>query len=130
MTSVSLQTLESLISLSANGDNFYALISTLQSLYAFLRNNSSARCEDDYLRLMAHLMDNYLNAQKKMLVRKQLSEMIVRKTQDEYSANYFKQRLLTAEIFDLLKHHHNLTGKWLVITNVDYDQQKFKVKQV
>ncbi|BAU64522.1 hypothetical protein STA3757_18940 [Stanieria sp. NIES-3757] len=82
MTIASLQTLESLINISANGDNFYALISTLQSLYAFLRDNSSPRCESDYLRLMAHLLENYLDTPKKLFLRQHLSEMIARQTQD------------------------------------------------
>jgi hypothetical protein len=49
---------------------------------------------------------------------------------DEYAARYFKQRLVKAEILNLLKQHRNLTGKWLVITSIDYDHQKFKVQQV
>ena len=130
MTITSLQTLESLISISANGDNFYALISSLQSLYAFLRDNSSPRCEDNYLRLMAHLLENYLDTPKQLLLRRHLAEMIARQTQEDYAAHYFKQRFAQAEILDLLKHHHNLTGKWLILTQVDYDHQKFKVKQV
>jgi hypothetical protein len=130
MTIASVQTLESLVSISANGDNFYALVSNLQSLYAYLRHNSSPRCEDNYLRLMTHLLENYLDASKQLFLRQHLGEMIARQIQDEGAARYFKQRFAHAEILDLLKHHRNLTGKWLVLTSVDYDRQKFKVKQV
>lgn len=130
MTIASLQTLESLISISASGDKFYALVSNLQSLYAYLRHNSSPRCEENYLLLMAHLLENYLDAPKQLFLRRSLAEMIARQTQDEYAARYFKQRLVKAEILNLLKQHRNLTGKWLVITSVDYDHQKFKVKLV
>ncbi len=130
MTNVSIENLESLISISANEDSFYHLAATIQSLYISLREKSSPRCEENYLRLMAHLLENYLDAPKKLFLRRHLSEIIARQTQDEYAAHYFKQRFAQAKILDLLKHHRELTGKWLILTNVDYDQQKFKVKQV
>ena len=130
MTDVSIQTLESLISISANEDSFYSLVSAIQGLYSSLRNDYSPRCEDNYLRLMAHLLENYLDAPKQLFLSRHLAEMIARRTQDEYAAHYFKQRFARAKILDLLKHHRNLTGKWLILTNVDYDHQKFKVKQV
>ena len=128
MTITSPPALESLISLCGNEDKFYALVWNLQSLYQFLQHNPSTRCEDNYVRLMAHLLENYLNEQKTLVLRKHLGDMIVRQTKDEYAAQYFKQRLAQANIFDLLKHHHKLTGQILVLTSVDYDRQKFKVK--
>ena len=130
MTPTSNSTLDSdsLISLLANDENFYALISKLQSLYNYLQHNSSTRCEEDYRQLMAHLLANYLDRPKQLFLRQYLGEMIARQAQDNYAAQYFKQRFATAEILDLLKHHQNLTGKRLVLTSVDYDRQKFKVK--
>ena len=130
MTIASIQTLESLISISAKEDSFYVLASTIRSLYTILREDSSPRCEDNYLRLMAHLLENYLDSPKQLFLTRHLAEMIARRTQDEYAAHYFKQRFAQAKILDLLKHHRKLTGKWLILTNVDYDHQKFKVKQV
>jgi hypothetical protein len=59
---------------------------------------------------MAHLLEKYLDASKKSFLRQHLGEIIARQTQDDYAARYFKQRLAHAEILDLLKHHHNLTG--------------------
>ena len=79
---------------------------------------------------MAHLLENYLDAPKQLFLRRHLAETIARQAQDEYAAYYFKQRFATAEILELLKHHHNLTGKRLILTHVDYDRHKFKVKQV
>jgi hypothetical protein len=79
---------------------------------------------------MAHLLENYLDTPKKLFLRQHLAEMIARQTQHDYAAHYFKQRFAHAEILDLLKHHRKLTGKWLVLTSVDYSHQKFKVKQV
>lgn len=130
MTVASIQTLESLISISVQEDSFYVLASTIQSLYSSLREQPSVKCEDNYLRLMAHLLENYLNAPKKSFLRQHLSETIARQTQDDYAAHYFKKRLASSEILELLKHHHNLTGKWLILTNVDYSHQKFKLKEV
>ena len=130
MTNVSLQSIESLITLSADGDNFYAVISTLKSLNIYLQHNSSSRCEDNYWKLMAYLIENYLDESKQLFLRQHLAEIIARQTKDEQAAGYFKQRFTTADILDLLKHHHNLTGKRLVLTRVDYDRQKFKLKQV
>ena len=128
MTDTSPQTLESLISVCANDDNFYAVISNLQSLYNYLQQNPSPRCEDDYIRLMAHLLENYLDTRKQLFLRQYLGEMIARQAQDNYSAQYFKQRFANAEILDLLKNHRKLTGRRLILTSVDYDRQKFKVK--
>ena len=130
MTNVSLQSIKSLITLSADGDNFYAVISTLQSLYTYLQHNSSSKCEDNYGKLMAYLIENYLDESKQLFLRQHLAEMIARQTKDEQAAGYFKQRFTKAELLDLLKHYHNLTGKRLVVTSVDYDRQKFKLKQV
>ena len=65
-----------------------------------------------------------------MFLRQHLAEMIARQTKDEQAAGYFKQRFTPADILDLLKHHHNLTGKRLILTSVDYNRQKFKLKQV
>ena len=59
-----------------------------------------------------------------------IANMIVGQTQDDYAAHYSKQRFAWAKILDLLKHYRKLTGKLLILTNVDYDHQKFKVKQV
>ena len=122
------QTLESLMSVCANDENFYTVISTLQSLYHYLQQNPSPRCEDDYLRLMAHLLENYLDTRKQLFLRQYLGEMIASQAQDNYSAQYFKQRFAHAEILDLLKNHRKLTGRRLILTSVDYDRQKFKVK--
>ena len=128
MTITSPPALESLISLCANEDKFYALVWNLQSLHQFLQHNPSSRCEDDYVRLMAHLLETYLNEQKTLVLRKHLGDMIVRQTKDEYAAQYFKQRLVQANILDLLNYYHKLTGQILVLSSVDYDHQKFKVK--
>ncbi|MDJ0634458.1 MAG: hypothetical protein QNJ34_14825 [Xenococcaceae cyanobacterium MO_188.B29] len=128
MTNTSPQTLESLISVCADSDNFHAVISNLQSLHQYLQHNSSPRCEDDYLKLMAHLLENYLDTPKQLFLRQYLGEMIARQAQDDYSAQYFKQRFTNAEILDLLKNHRKLTGRRLILTSVDYDRQKFKVK--
>ncbi|MDJ0593085.1 MAG: hypothetical protein QNJ72_24390 [Pleurocapsa sp. MO_226.B13] len=130
MTNISIQTLESLISISADEDNFYVLASTIQSLYTSLREQPSPRCEDNYLRMMAHLLENYLNASKQLFLRQQLAKTIARQTKDDHATHYFKQRFAKTEILELLKHHHKLTGRWLVLTHVDYERQKFKVKQV
>ena len=72
MKNVSLQSIESLITLSANGDNFYAVISTLQSLDTFLQHNSSSRYEDNYGKLMAYLIENYLDESKQLFLRQLL----------------------------------------------------------
>lgn len=127
---VSVQTLESLISISADGDSFYVLASTIQSLNSSLKEQTSTRGKENYLRLMAYLLENYLNTAKLLFLREHLAEMVARQTQDDYAARYFKQRFAKAEIHELLKHHHKLTGKWLILTHVDYDHQKFKIKQV
>ncbi len=128
MTNTSSPTLESLISFAANDENFYATISNLQSLDSYWQHNPSTQCEHDYIRLMAHLLENYLNASKKLVLRQHLVEMIARQTQDDYAAQYFKQRFTNADLLDLLQHHRSLTGTRLVLTNVDYDRQKFKLK--
>ena len=128
MTITSSPALESLISLCGNEDKFYSLVWNLQSLSQFWQHNPSTCCQDNYVRLMAHLLENYLNESKKITLRKHLGEIIVRQIKDEYAAQYFKQRLAKANLLDLLKHHHQLTGQILVLTGVDYDRQKFKVK--
>lgn len=131
MPHVSIQSFESLISISANDeDSFYVLASTLQCLYTSLREHPSTKCEENYVRLMAHFLENYLSAPKKLFLRQQLGEMIARQTQDDYAGHYFKKRFAHAQMLDLLQHHRNLTGKWLILTSVDYDYHKFKVKQV
>ena len=128
MTNTSPPLLESLISLAGNDENFLAITSHLQSLYLYLQENPSTQCEDDYVKLMAHLLENYLNAPKKLGLRQHLVEMIARQTNDDYAAQYFRQRFTHAELLDLLQHHRSLTGTRLVLTNVDYDHQKFKLK--
>ncbi len=125
----SIQTMESLISVSAKGDNFYALVSNLQGLYSFLQHNSSSRCEDNYLRLLTHLLENYLDERTKSYFRQRISQMIANHTESSSAADYFRQRFARANFLDLLKHHRKLTGKWLVLTSVDYTDQKFKIKQ-
>lgn len=130
MTNVSVASLESLISICANEDSFYVLASTIKTLYSSLQEQPSQRCEDDYLKLMAHLLENYLDAPKRRFLRQHLSEAIARETQDDYAAHYFKQRFAQGEILDLLKHHRKITGELLILTNVDYNHQKFKLKQV
>lgn len=127
---LSTQTLESLVSISADEDSFYVLASTIQSLYNSLKEDASTRGKDRYLKLMAYILESYLNKPKLSFLRQHLAEAIARQTQDDYAAHYFKQRFAKAEIYELLKQHHNLTGKWLILTHVDYDHQKFKVKQV
>ena len=126
----SIQTIESLISISAKGDNFYTLVSNLQGLYAYLRHNSSSRSEEDYLRLLAHLLENYLDEPKKRFFRQRVGQMIADHAESSSAAHYFRQRFARTKIFDLLKHHRKLTGKWLILTGVDYADQKFKVKQI
>ena len=128
MADISNPAMESLLSVCANDENFYAVVSNLQSLYTYLQDNPSPRCEDDYIRLMAHLLENYLDTRKQLFLRQHLGTMIAHHTKDDYAAQYFKQRFTQAEILDLLKHHHQLTGKRLVLTSVDYESQKFKVK--
>ena len=127
-TNSSIQTIESLISISAKGDNFYALVSNLKGLYTYLQHNSSSRCEEDYLKLLAHILENYLDERKKSLFRKRIGQMIAEHAKSCSAAHYFRQRFAQTKILDLLKHHRNLTGKWLVLTSVDYTDQKFKVK--
>jgi|GEM_PF-3437538 len=127
---LSIQAFESLVSISASKDSFYVLASTIRSLHNSLKENASDRGEDNYLRLMACLLENHLDTPKQLFLRQHLTETIARQTQDDYAAHYFKQRFATAEIYELLKHHHNLTKKWLIISDVDYDQQKFKIKQI
>ena len=68
MTNTSNPTMESLISVCANDENFYAVVSNLQSLYTYLQQNPSPRCEDDYVRLMAHLLENYLDTKKTIVL--------------------------------------------------------------
>ena len=125
-----IQGLESLISISANEDNFYALASTLQSLYICLCDKSSPREEDNYLRLMAYLLENYLDTAKQLSLRSHLAEMIGGQIEEDCAGRYFRQRCGYVGILNLLQWHHDLTGKWLILTNVDYDRQKFKLKQV
>jgi len=85
-------TLESLLSLVANEENFSALVSHLQSLNNYWQHNPNPPCQDDYVRLMAHLIENYLDDPKKLFLRQHLVEMIARQTEDDYAAQYFKQR--------------------------------------
>ena len=122
--------MESLISISAQGENFYTLVSNLQGLYSFLRHNNSSRCEENYLRLLTHLLENYLDERAKSYFRQRISQMIANHTESSTAADYFRQRFARANFLDLLKHHRKLTGKWLVLTSVDYTGQKFKVRQV
>ena len=105
-------------------------MSTLQSLYICLCDKSSSREEDNYLRLMAYLLENYLDRGKKLSLRGYLGEMIAGQIKENSAASYFRQRCAYVEIFDLLQWHHHLTGKWLMLTDVDYDRQKFKLKEV
>lgn len=119
-----IQTMESLISISAKGDNFYALVSNIQGLYSFLQHNSSSRCEEDYLRLLAHLLENYLDERKKSFFRKRIGQMIAEHTESSSAAHYFRQRFARANFLDLLKHHRALTGKILIVTSVDYKKKQ------
>lgn len=128
MENTSPNTLDSLISLAANDENFYAVVSHLQSLHNHWQHHPSTQGEDDYIKLMAHLLENYLNDQQQLFLRQHLVEMIARQTEDDYAAQYFKQRLATAELWDLLQHHLRFTQTRLVLTRVDYDRQKFKLK--
>ncbi len=121
-------TLESLLSLVANEENFSALVSHLQSLNNYWQHNPDPPCQDDYVRLMAHLIENYLDDQQQLFLRQHLVEMIARQTEDDYAAQYFKQRFATAELLDLLQHHLHLTNTRLVLTRVDYNRHKFKLK--
>ena len=70
-TKSSIQTIESLISISAQGDNFSALVWNLQGIYTFLQHNSSSRCEENYLRLLAHLLENYLDDRQTLIVNQE-----------------------------------------------------------
>lgn len=121
-------TMESLVSICANDENFYGVISSVQSLYNYLKENQSSRCEEEYTRLLAYLIENYLDEKKKLFLRRYLGERVGMKMEDEHAAKYFKKRLRKAEMIEVLKQHYQLTGKRLIITSVDYDQQKFKVK--
>ena len=103
---------------------------SIQSLNTSLKEEASTGCKDNYLRLMAYLLESYLDTPKLLFLREHLAEIIARQTQDDYAAHYFKQRFAKAELHELLKHHHKLTGRWLILTYVDYDHHKFKIKQV
>ena len=128
MTITSPSILKHLISVGAHEDKFYCLVWNLQSVYKYLQHNHSSRCEDNYVRLMAHLLENYLDTSKKLALRKHLGDIIARQSKDKFAARYFKQRCAHANILDLLKQHHQLTGQILVLTSVDYDRHKFHVK--
>ena len=119
--------IETLISLCATNENFYSVASTIRKLQNYLEENSSSASESDYLKLMAYLLENYLDESKKLSLRQRLKDMISYKMKDEYATQYFNKRFSNAEILDLLKHHQILTGKRLILVNVDYDSQKFKL---
>ncbi len=105
MINTSITTIESLISIAANGNNFNAVVSNLQGLYAYLQHSFSSRCEDGYLRLLADFLENYLDAPKKLFSRKYLGGIIAHQTHEKYAHRYFNQRCAHAEILGLLKHH-------------------------
>lgn len=126
----SIQTVETLISISAQGDNFYAVISKLQGLHSYLQHNSSSRCEDDYLVLLEYVLENYLDERKKLFFRQRVGEIITASIKDPHAAKYFKQRFARMKLINLLKQHRKSTDKWFILDSIDYKAQKFKVKQV
>ena len=121
---------ESLISISSNEDSFYVLVSTLQSLYFHLKDNYSAERINDYLKLMAHLLENDLSTSKMNFLRSHLVKTIMHESRDEFAARYFQDRVSKLDLITLLKYHHRLTGNILVLTNIDYSEEYFKIKQV
>ena len=129
MTSTSLD-MESLISIYASEESFYEVISHIQSLYHYLKENKSTTAEEDYRKLMAHLIEQYLDEKKQSFLRHHLGEKIARATKDEYAARYFKKKIASIEMIEVLKQHNKLTGKRLMISSVDYEEQKFKLKTV
>lgn len=112
----------------ANGENFSIVISKLKALHIYLNDNPSSKCQDDYLSTMAFLLEHYLDSKKQLFLRNHLGEIIVENIEDNGAIKYFKKRLAKAKILDLLKYHHNITKKRLFLTEINYDNQEFKVK--
>ena len=130
MSNISPVEFESLISISSNEDSFYVLVSTTQSLYFYLKNNYSRDRTSEYFKLLAHLLENHLNPSKKKSLHTKLIKMIIGQSRDEVTARYFYNRFSRLDILKLLEYHHNLTGNLLVLANVDYSEENFKIKQV
>lgn len=130
MNNISINTLESLISTSSKEDSFYILASTIQSLYNFLQNNCSLKTKNDYLKLMAYFLENYLDKPKLMFLRQYLEKTIINRIQKDCTKKYFKQRLNNTELFELLKHYNKLTGNYIVLSHINYSKKKFKIKQL
>lgn len=130
MNNISIQTLESLISISSNEDNFYILASTIQSLHSFLQNNYSLKTKNDYLKLITYFLENYLDKPKLIFLRQYLQKTIIHQIQEDCTKKYFTKRLTNIELFKLIKHYHNLTGNLLVLNHVNYSKKKFKIEQI
>ncbi len=111
-----------------NSQNFSIIISKLKALNIYLNDYPSSKCKNDYLSTMAYLLEHYLNSQQQFFLRHYLGKIIVQNIKDNSAAKYFKERLANAKILNLLQYHHNLTGKRLFLTNIDYDNEKFKVR--
>ncbi len=114
----------------SNSENFYLIISKLQGLHIYLNNYPSSKCKDDYLTTMAHLLEDYLDSQKQLYLRHYLRKIIVTQIKDNGAVKYFKKRFAKIKIRELLQYHYNLTGKRLLLTNINYEHQKFKLKVV
>ena len=130
MSNISPLEFESLISISSNEDSFYVLVSTTQSLYFYLKNHYSPDGISNYLKLLAHLLENHLNPSKKKSLHTKLIQMIIGQSRDDVTARYFYNRFSQSDILELLEYHHNLTENLLILANIDYSEENFKIKQV
>lgn len=130
MSNVSLLDSDSLVSISSQDDSFYVLASTIQSLYSYLRDSYSSGAIKEYMKLIAHLLEQDLDLTKRFLVHQYLVEMITELTTDEYAIRYFKQRFAQMTLLELLEYHHKMTGNLLILSNLNYSEKKFKIKQV
>lgn len=113
-----------------NTETFSIVIAKLQALHIYLNNNPSSQCKDNYLTIMAYLIERYLDTQKQSYLCDYLVKMIVTQIEDKGAIKYFQTRFTNAKILDLLQYHYNLTGKRLFLTCINYKNQKFKVKVV
>ena len=111
-----------------NSENFSIIISKLKALNIYLNDYPESKCKNDYLSTMAHLLEHYLNSQQQFFLRHYLGKIIVENIKDHGAAKYFKKRLPNTNILNLLQYHHDLTGKRVFLTNIDYNNEKFKVR--
>ena len=77
-----------------------------------------------YISLAILTLKIYLKILRNMAFKckamQKLSEMIAKHTDFGSAAQYFIQRFARSNFFDLLKHYRKLTGKWLIVNNVDH----------